>query len=469
MEFLQSSQKHPLFVQLEAVANNTALVDNHAHPLYEYLEGSPRYQTIPRLETILTEATSVGPNGPVMTARSTLTLSRSVRDMKMLLSSTHIHSLKSDTFSDSINSLTQPSKEEIEVEQKRESLGLYALTLIAVDSAKISAVLIDDGIYHPSDANPIPYSDFAKLNISIARRVLRLETEAEIVLSELIGSDEISRRKPSDPCSRTEPNLENFEYLASSFLCAFRKRLTPLPKDVVSFKSVAAYRSTLEVNLERTEEELGRALHDLFFSKSRSLSSHHRIRLTSPVVVDFVFKEGLEAARSHDIPIQIHCGFGDTDVDIVKANPSLLRTVFHTYPNVKLVLLHAAWPYVHEAAFLSSTYPSVYVDISLVIPLLSVRGMFKAVDSLFDIAPINKLLYGSDAHSSPDVFYLGALWGRKVVTAVATASVLTGDLTVGEAKTAIRNILADNSVRLYKLGAMRQSVYQSEQAKDGGH
>lgn len=452
MEFLLSSHKPPLFVELEAIANDTSLVDNHAHPLYEYLESSSRYQTIPRLETILTEATSVRPNAPIITARSTLTLSRSVRDMQTLLGSTHIHPLRSHSTGFGTNSLMCASKEETEVEQKRESLGLYALALVSINSAKISAVLIDDGISHPPDASPISYMDFQnKLNISIARRILRLETEAEIVLSEIFSSDEFSKWKRSGSCPKPKPNQEDFKHLASSFLEAFRSRLNPLPKDVVSFKSVAAYRSTLEIKLEHTEEELGRALHDLLFSKPWSSSPVNCVRLTCPIVIDFVFKEGLDAARIHDIPIQIHCGFGDTDVDIVKANPSLLRSVFHAYPDVKLVLLHAAWPYVHEAAFLSSTYPSVYVDISLVVPLLSVRGMFKAIDSLFDIAPINKILYGSDAHSCPDVFYLAALWGRKVITAITTASILTGDLTVDEAKTAIRSILADNSLNLYKL------------------
>lgn len=114
-------------------------------------------------------------------------------------------------------------------------------------------------------------------------------------------------------------------------------------------------------------------------------------------------------------------GFGYTDVDIVKSHPALLRSVFHDFPNV----LHAAWPYIREVAFLASTYPFVDVNVGLAIPLRFVRGWLRAIDALFKIAPLDKLMYSNGAHSTV---------GNKIVTAVAAASVAANDLTMNQAE-----------------------------------
>lgn len=450
MEFLTNAEpNHPIFVQLERIANDVHLVDNHAHPFNDF-QSSPT-QHLPRLENILTEATPVHSNAPTITSRSSLALSRSVRDMKNLLSSSLASTSNKDLSTHEPEIFEGPPKDEDLVEYKRAQLGVWPLASICFRASRIFSVLIDDGLPHLPNTTPVSYSDFeTKLDVPIARRVLRLECEAEKVLSRLIITNEHSMWKPTSRSYKAPFDIERkSNYFALCFRRAFRECLNPLPHHVVSFKSVAAYRSTLEINLERTDEDLNHALQLLIDSPPSP--PHYHVRIISPVIIDVVVKEGLEAARFHDIPIQFHCGFGDTDVDITKANPALLRSVLHTYPDVNIVLLHAAWPYVREAAFLASTYPCVFVDFSLVILLLSVRGMFRVVDLLFEIAPMNKLLYGSDAHSVPDLFYLGAIWGRKVVAAALTASVLAGDLGLDEAEVAIRKILANNSARLYKL------------------
>jgi uncharacterized protein len=111
-----------------------------------------------------------------------------------------------------------------------------------------------------------------------------------------------------------------------------------------------------------------------------------------------------------------------------------------------LVLLHASYPYTREAAYLASVYPNVYVDLSLVSPLLAGPALTRALEDLLGQAPVTRLLYGSDAWGIPDWLWLAA---RSTRQALADA---LGWLPSAEATWAGRRILHDNAADLYRLG-----------------
>lgn len=323
------------------------------------------------------------------------------------------------------------------VEGLRTEMGMWALAKRCFEAAGVAAVLIDDGLRPPQGSRSARCDEFVEqLGVGVAKRLLRLESEAEDVLKDLIDRNEHNLWARSEDGKRARTVLR-----ARMFRRAFWKRVDPLPEGVVGFKSVVAYRGGLDVRLDWKEEELEESL-------GRVVGGE---RLVERVVVDFVVRWGMEAARMHGVPVQFHCGFGDRDLHLVKSDPALLKEVLETFTDVNVVLLHAAWPFMRKAAYLSAVYPNVYLDVGLAIPLLSVRGMFRAVDEALEIAPVNKLVYSSDAHSVPDAFYLAARWGRRVVAAAMAASVVSGDLSLAEAKVAVRKILAENAVRLYKL------------------
>lgn len=495
MQFLTdpAASKHHVFVDLLAHAGSVPLVDNHAHPILEPTEhANPSQWAMPRLEQLLSEATPVHPTAPTMTARTCLAHSRSVRDMGQLLAQeghllppslgdngaqiedsekTHLHSATDD---------------EALVEDARARLGVWPLAKLCVDAAKLSAILIDDGLKDPSQKERfIAYSAFERrLGVATARRVLRLETEAELCLSALIRENRDGRwsQSPhatngrSPPCSPSHADQKQHGeyYYAKTLLAEFRKRIDPLPPGVVSFKVAAAYRCGLQFDLSgdpSTYALLNKDIQEMLgllpamepgrrnpdgtnggvVPSPPEAGVTAKIRLERRGIIQWVVRTGCLVAQRHGIPIQFHCGFGDTDLDILQANPALLRNLFFTFPDVPVVLLHAAWPYSREAAFLASTYPSVYMDFGLAIPLLSVSGMVKAIQAILEIAPHNKVLYSSDSHSAADVIFLASVWGRKVVAAVLTEAVLCGDLTKDEAMSAITNILAVNATKLYKL------------------
>lgn len=495
MQFLTdpAASKHHVFVDLLAHAGSVQLVDNHAHPLLEPTEhAKPGQWALPRLEQLLSEATPVHPTAPTMTARTCLAHSRSVRDMGQLLAQeSHLLPPSQGDNGAPLDDgekahLHSATDDEALVEDARARLGVWPLAKLCVDAANISAIIIDDGLNDPSKKERfVPYSTFERrLGVATARRVLRLETEAELCLSALIRENRDGRwsKYPhatngrSPPCSSSHAIQKQHGkyYYGETFLAEFRKRIDPPPPDVVSFKVAAAYRCGLQFDLSgdlSTYALLNEDIQEMLGLLSASgpdrgntdgsncgmvpsppeAGVSAKIHLERRGIIQWVVRTGCLVAQRHGIPIQFHCGFGDTDLDILQANPALLRNLFFTFPDVPIVLLHAAWPYSREAAFLASTYPSVYVDFGLAIPLLSVSGMVKAVQAILEIAPHNKVLYSSDSHSAADVIFLASVWSRKVVAAVLTEAVLCGDLTKGEAMSAITNILAANAAKLYNL------------------
>ncbi|HEY4001825.1 MAG TPA: amidohydrolase [Candidatus Xenobia bacterium] len=71
--------------------------------------------------------------------------------------------------------------------------------------------------------------------------------------------------------------------------------------------------------------------------------------------------------------------------------------------------------------------------------------------ALLHLAPTSRVMYSSDASRIPELFYLGAREGRRVVQHVLEATVADGDLTWAEAEVVAQHILAGNAHRLYRV------------------
>ena len=78
-------------------------------------------------------------------------------------------------------------------------------------------------------------------------------------------------------------------------------------------------------------------------------------RLTSKPLLDYIFGIAAEWCATHDLPLHLHTGFGDRDVDLRLANPLHLRPLLESgrLGQSPLVLLHASYPYAREAAYLA--------------------------------------------------------------------------------------------------------------------
>jgi hypothetical protein len=152
--------------------------------------------------------------------------------------------------------------------------------------------------------------------------------------------------------------------------------------------------------------------------------------------------EALEAneATGAPLPVQLHCGFGDSDLYLPRADPGHLKPVLDRFAETPFVLLHC-YPFVREAGWLAHVYGNVWLDLSLTIPLVSRPA--EMLRQALELAPVTKLLYASDASRTPELYYLAAKWWRE-----ALAEVLP-ELLGADAEWAARRILRENALELY--------------------
>jgi len=69
----------------------------------------------------------------------------------------------------------------------------------------------------------------------------------------------------------------------------------------------------------------------------------------------------------------------------------------------------------------------------------------------FGVAPTSKLLYSSDGVGVPELHWMSALHGRRILGETLGEIVAQGDLSVAEAEAAGAAVLRDNAARLYRL------------------
>jgi predicted TIM-barrel fold metal-dependent hydrolase len=311
--------------------------------------------------------------------------------------------------------------DEESIVRKRRELGLEELARRCFTAARLEAVLMDDG-FMPETVLPI---DWHRPFVTV-HRVLRIEHLAEQLLAD--GDSFVD------------------------FVARFKASIDPPPTGVVAYKSIVCYRSGLSIHAfgPGPAEAAHRGM------KSRGT------RLLHKALLDYLVCLSLEASARNGLPVQFHTGFGDPDLDLRQANPLHLREILENarFKGAAIVLLHASYPFTRETGYLASVYPNVYLDTGLAVPLLSVAGMRRTMGELLELAPVSKVMYSSDAHFIPELFYLAGLWGRRLLAEVLDQAVRDGDLTGSEAEEAARAVLSENARRLYRLGV-------SESGRDG--
>jgi predicted TIM-barrel fold metal-dependent hydrolase len=194
----------------------------------------------------------------------------------------------------------------------------------------------------------------------------------------------------------------------------------------VALKTIAAYRGGLDLDALPTRP------------------STDRHRLEGPPLRD-VLLSALDAneATGDPLPVQVHTGFGDSDLLLPAARPGFLKPLIERFRDTTFVLLHC-YPFVREAGWLAHVYGNVFFDVSLTIPHVA-----RAAEALFEaleLAPVSKLLYASDASRTPELYLLAATWWRE-----SLAQVLPALLPEDQTADAARMILRENARAVYRL------------------
>ncbi|GBC08721.1 hypothetical protein RclHR1_08340007 [Rhizophagus clarus] len=284
--------------------------------------------------------------------------------------------------------------------------------------------------------------------VKCAKRIVRIEQIAEQVIGDLAKTFKTSE--------------DEFVVELNSFRDPFNEKLESLANSdlVVSFKSIAAYRAGLNINCNVNDEDVALSLANFVLLCVKS--EKQEIKLVDKILIDYILKLTIDIAVKHDIPIQFHTGFGDNDLDLLTSNPLYLRELIETHPTAKFILLHSAYPYTRQAGYLASVYANVYVDFGLVFPLISATGQQANLKELFEICPSNKILFSTDGHYLPESFYVAAIQVRETLGKVLLESVENKDFTIEEALKIAKQVMFNNSNKLYKLNLIPEIITSQE-------
>jgi predicted TIM-barrel fold metal-dependent hydrolase len=289
------------------------------------------------------------------------------------------------------------------------------LDMLFLRSAGIAWLLIDDG--YPDPATVSSREETAERLAGRVGWVERIET----VAAGLIGE---------------HAKFSDFDGALRAHLASARDR------GVVGLKSVAAYRSGLAIAEPKRHE--ARAA----FKRTRLVPGH---RVQEKALVDHVVMRIMEAAHAQEMPVQFHTGYGDSDANLLLADPLLLAPLMRLFPEVPVVMLHAAYPYTRKLAVLGATYPNAYVDVSYAIPFLTARELHAVTHEALGCAPGSRILYSSDAVGLPEQHWLGAMRGRRALGAALGDMVILGDMSANEARRLAHLIMHENAERIYGL------------------
>jgi uncharacterized protein len=300
---------------------------------------------------------------------------------------------------------------------RRAELGTPEVSKRFLQASGLAALCVDTGFTPEPLTSP---AELGGLAGAAAHEIVRLERIAEDVAAAGVS--------------------------AARFADAVRSELAGRTADAVGTKSIAAYRTGLDLGPERPSDAEVTAAAGRWLAAAGARPGPPR--LADETLQRFLIWCGVDLR----LPVQFHVGYGDSDVDLHRCNPVLLTPLLRAIQptGVPVMLLHN-YPYHREAGYLAQVFPHVYIDAGLATHNLGGRSPALLAEAL-ELAPYGKFLYSSDAFGLPELYYLGAAGFRAALSALLTAGLhedLYSERTVARLT---RMLCADNAERAYRLG-----------------
>jgi predicted TIM-barrel fold metal-dependent hydrolase len=294
------------------------------------------------------------------------------------------------------------------------------LTGALLRAANVDTFLLDTGF--PPPETVLQVAELGELGGCRAEPMLRLEILMESLLAE-------------------HDSLEDVKEALAAGLDDMRGR------GYVALKSIAAYRTGLDIR-EWPREEAEESFHEY-----RRAAGAGPARLVHKPLLDTLLHFAFAQAARQEVPVQFHVGYGDADTDLLLGNPLYLRQVLQRpdYRGMPVVLLHECYPYTRQGGYLDAVYENVYLDLSYGIPLLGYGEMLSFTRQALGVAPSSKLVYSSDGIGVPELHWISALDGRRVLGEALGELVSRGELGFAVAEAAGEDVLRANATPLYRL------------------
>lgn len=280
-----------------------------------------------------------------------------------------------------------------------------ALSRLFLRAAGVSDFLVDTGFL--GDMRGL-----AELSGARTHEVVRLESELEYVAS--------------------------VESSVSAVSDALVRRLEERTANAVGLKSIVAYRHGFGFDPAEPQPAEVLAALDRWYAAGAE-------RVTDPVLLRWLLWLG--ARRG--LPLQLHVGFGDPDLNLRTADPLLLTDWLRLVEplGTPVVLLHC-YPFHREAGYLAHAFPHVSLDLGLTTMYVGARAPAVLAEGL-ELTPFAKLLYSSDAAGPPELHYLGATLWRRALSTVLDSFISQADWSPADADRVAGMWGRENALRLY--------------------
>jgi hypothetical protein len=280
-----------------------------------------------------------------------------------------------------------------------------------------------------------------------ASGVGRYLVETGLLANDVLSPDEMAQAAgvPADEVVRLETVFEELarDGGAVAAVRSFPDVLAERSKHAVGLKSVVAYRFGFDFAPEAPSSDEAVAATGAMLAEAGA----HRPRVADPTLLRFLLWAGV----NRGLPLQLHSGYGDPDLELHRCDPLLLtRFIKLVEPRgVDLLLLHC-YPFHRSAGYLAQVFPHVYFDVGLAINHTGLRSHAVIAEAL-ELAPFAKVLFSSDAYGPAELHYLGAVLWRRGMTRVLRSWVDEGEATAADAGRIATMIGRDNAMRVYDL------------------
>lgn len=231
---------------------------------------------------------------------------------------------------------------------------------------------------------------------------------------------------------------------AADLQARFEDAVTEAAQHAVGWKSIIAYRFGFDFDPSRPGPSEILAAADRWLTTAAHGAP---LRVDDPVLLRWL----LYAACDTGLPVQVHSGYGDPDLDLHRSDPLLLTDWLRNAEGSgsSIMLLHC-YPFHRNAGYLAQVFPHVYCDVGLGINY-SGAACRQIVSESMELTPFSKLLFSSDAWGPPELHYLGSLLWRRATAAAMSQWVENGDWPASEPDRVLRMIGRDNALRVYGL------------------
>ena len=372
----------------DGLLDGVALVDHHCHGVIDATLDRQRF------ELLITEADRPGPAG---TTAFDSQLGSAVRRWCAPLLDLEPHAGPEDYLA------------------RRADLGPAEVNRRLLRAGGVGTFVIDTGYRGDELLTPTGMAEAAG---AVAGEVVRLETVAE--------------------------GLVRRGVTAEGFAGAYAEALDAAAEGALGLKSIIAYRDGLDFDPARPSDREVRDAAGRWLRRDERTAAP---RLDDPVLLRHVLWAGVDRG----LPVQLHVGFGDADLDLRRCDPlAMTGFIRATQPRgIDLVLLHC-YPFHRQAGYLAHVFPHVHMDVGLAVHYVGARAAALVAESL-ELTPFHKLLYASDGAGLAELHYLGARLFRRAVDEVVGGWVSEGLWSLPDARRVARMIGAGNAERVYRL------------------